>query len=1783
MTVGLSRTFADPVVVCTIRYNANSIPVVPRVSNVTATSFDVRLQNPSGGVPVADTVSYLVVEEGTWTIDGVNIEAQTYLSTVTDENNSWVGETQAYGQAYTGPVVLGQVMSENDADWSIFWCRGGSSTSPPSPASLRVGKTVGEDSDETRADETVGFIVVETGHGTLNGVEYEAALGGDSIQGIDNNPPDSYTFDTAFASAPQVGLANVAGMDGNNGGWAVLYGATPTTATVLNLAIDEDQTGDSERNHTTENVGYLVFERPVLYPNQAPDDPAGLGLTECPQGGGTDKTPSLHFTQAEVEGDEVSFRVQIDDTDGSFSSLVVDYTSEMQVAGAATFTVGQAAGGGSYGVGAEGQELSAGIYYWRVHSDDGFATSSWVTGASFTIVEPTADFSAGGYAMGEGDGTATITVEISQASCQTIAVDYDSSDDAAVQPDDYGAVSGTLTFSPGESSKTFDVTAVDDFVDEDDETVTLTLSNPVQATLAGANNPAVLTITDDDTAGVSIAESGGSTDVVEGGATDTYTILLESSPTADVTITVTPDAQTDLGAGAGAPVQRVFTTGNWSVAQVVNVAAVDDDFDEGPHTSAITHSVDSGDGNYGGIGVGGVTAAITDDDVSGVTMTETAGSTAVTEGGATDSYTVVLDSRPTGNVTVTVDPDGQTDLGGGPGTAIDLIFSPTDWSVARMVTVAAVDDSVAEGLHVSAISHSSASIDPNYDGIDLSGSDVSVTITDDDVGGVTLTESGGTTSVIETGATDSYTIVLDTKPTADVVITIDPDEETDVGSGRDAPIELTFTPSNWSAPQVVIISAFDDAIDEGGHTSTITHSAAGSDPVYDGIVIADLIANVGDDDVAGVTIVESGASTAATEGGATDAYTVVLDSQPVAEVTITLMPDHQADLGGGAGAAIQLLFNAGNWGAAQTVTVTAADDDVDEDAHLSTIDHTAASADGEYDGLAISDVVASITDNDTAGVTITESAGSTDLVEGGAGDTYEVVLNTEPVGGVTVTVDPDPQASVGSGPGGPVQFNFDAGNWSVARTVTVTAVDDSVAEGVHFSTIVHSAAGTDAKYDGMDLSGEDVVASIADDDLAGVTIVESGGLTAVAESGTSDTYTLVLDSEPSANVVVTIAPDAQADLGAGRSIAVQRTFTPADWSTPQLVTVGAFNDFVAEGAHTSTISHGAASGDAGYDGIAIADVIADITDNDSAGVIVTQTAGGTAVAEGGSTDGFAVALSSEPTAEVTVLVDPDVQTGLGSGYGTAVALVFDTANWSVAQALTVAAADDFVDEGAHTSTITLTVSSGDGGYDGIGVADVIVDVSDNDSAGIVLIESGGSTEVTEGGAGDAYTVVLESQPVDDVTITVTPDAGADVGAGAGAAIVLTFTDADWDIPQVVSVTGADDDVQTGDRSSTVAHAVASGDANYDGMVLNNIVAAITEDDAAGVVVAESDGATEVTEGGVTDSYTLALSSEPLSDVVITITPDAQTDLGAGAGLAVVRTFTAANWMMAQTIVVAAVDDATYESTHSSFIMHSVDSGDAHYQGIAAAGVTVVVYDNDASGGGPDPPPPGDEDPADDGDGDADQEPGEPDPPPPADGDDPRADVRLSIDSSAVSAFVGEEVLLYVRVRNEGEAAADGLIVTLQLSNNGELLFVRRLEQNGADSEFLLEQPVAEEFSFSVGRVAAGEVVTLELGVRATGSGVLAVTMEAGTVDAVVSQETAEIEIEDIIDVVIVTHRSVPFCGAPGCGAAGLPVLLILVGLMGSRYGATSVRPRHAGRVNGPARNDGRRFPVLVCR
>ena len=241
-------------------------------------------------------------------------------------------------------------------------------------------------------------------------------------------------------------------------------------------------------------------------------------------------------------------------------------------------------------------------------------------------------------------------------------------------------------------------------------------------------------------AGISVDVSDGIS-LTEAGTTDTYTLTAITAPAKAITVTITADAQTQVsndGSTFGAT-----TTVNISdlTAKTITVKAIDDSDIEGDDTAQITHAVTAGDsGNYStSLSISNVDASITDND-AGVIITQSSGSTSVTEGGATDSFDVVLNTQPTQDITITITPDTKTTVD--PET---LTFDGTNpWNTAQTITVTAVDDNAVEGSHSSTIGLSAASVadGDDGDGDDYEGAsfvvdgteatNLSVSITDND-------------------------------------------------------------------------------------------------------------------------------------------------------------------------------------------------------------------------------------------------------------------------------------------------------------------------------------------------------------------------------------------------------------------------------------------------------------------------------------------------------------------------------------------------------------------------------------------------------------------------------------------------------------------------------------------------------------------------------------------------------------------------------------------------------------------------------------------------------------------------------------------------------------------------------------------------------------------------------------------------------------------------------------------------------------------------------------------
>ena len=117
----------------------------------------------------------------------------------------------------------------------------------------------------------------------------------------------------------------------------------------------------------------------------------------------------------------------------------------------------------------------------------------------------------------EGARRAGFTVSLSAESASAVTVNYETSGGTATPGSDYEAVSGGLTFAPGETGKTIFFAVADDDLDEEDETFTVTLSDPVNATLEVAVATALIADDDDEPnlsmADITVAENAGTAEL----------------------------------------------------------------------------------------------------------------------------------------------------------------------------------------------------------------------------------------------------------------------------------------------------------------------------------------------------------------------------------------------------------------------------------------------------------------------------------------------------------------------------------------------------------------------------------------------------------------------------------------------------------------------------------------------------------------------------------------------------------------------------------------------------------------------------------------------------------------------------------------------------------------------------------------------------------------------------------------------------------------------------------------------------------------------------------------------------------------------------------------------------------------------------------------------------------------------------------------------------------------------------------------------------------------------
>ena len=646
--------------------------------------------------------------------------------------------------------------------------------------------------------------------------------------------------------------------------------------------------------------------------------------------------------------------------------------------------------------------------------------------------------------------------------------------------------------------------------------------------------------------------------------------------------------------------------------------------------------------------------------------------------------------------------------------------------------------------------------------------------------GITLTPPSNLT--VAEGGTATYTVELDIQPWADVTVTIVGDNQsagdTDItvaDTDADTPgaqNSLTFTTTNWNTAQTVTLRA---AQDDDAHNGSrrILHTAGGGG--YESVT-ASLTATEKDDDQAGLVL--SPASNVRVKEGGAATQSARLAAKPMADLTVTAARHSgDADLSVAGGAS--LTFTPGNWRTPQSVTLVAAEDEDMLDS-VATIRYTARSADAGYNGLAPVSVTVTETDNDRAIIlsaeTLTVTAGST--------ATYTVSLSHQPVGYATVDL---ATSGNGSATVAPTRLAFTPANWDSPQTVTLAAVaDDDLLDGV--TTVTHTGGMPLSGYAGVTAT---LTATELDNDRGG--IVLSTNAVTVTEGSTA-TYTVSLSHQPIGDATVHLATSGN---GSATVAPTRLVFTPANWNSPQTVTLAAVvDDDLLDGV--TTVTHTGGMPLSGYAGVT-ATLTATELDNDRGGIVLSTNA--VTVTEG-STATYTVSLSHQPIGDATVHL---ATSGNGSATVAPTRLVFTPANWNSPQTVTLAAVadDDLLD---NITTITHTGVMPLSGYAGA-TATLTATELDNDRGGIVL--SPNAVTVTEGSTA-TYTVALSQQPRADVTVALLVSG---YGSNTVTPTSLTFTPVNWNSPQTVTFTAVTDNDLV-DEVTIVMHTAGGDGSGY---------------------------------------------------------------------------------------------------------------------------------------------------------------------------------------------------------------------------------------------------------------------------------------------------------------------------------------------------------------------------------
>ena len=1068
--------------------------------------------------------------------------------------------------------------------------------------------------------------------------------------------------------------------------------------------------------------------------------------------------------------------------------------------------------------------------------------------------------------------------------------------------------------------------------------------------------PDVLAInTDKETASIAASPAMGlSTN--ENGQTASIYVVLSTQPGADVVI---PGFSSDTTTECAVSGSLTFTSQNWDTPQIVTVTGVNDFLLDGAQNCLISSSPStSNDLVYVNKTMPVVTVVNVDNDTAGLTYIPITAAT-TTESGGQAQFSVVMNTIPTGTVSVT----GITtsDLTEGTISPANISFTASDWNIPQVMTITGQDDLMNDGdISFMVIFPNSVALDPMdtaYNNLAIA-SHGSFTNQDDDARGFNITSLAPTTSinpitVTEGGVSQTFQVSLTSVPcdTPSTPNTCNPSSVTITLSNNNpteytiSPSTLTFTPGNWNLNQTVTVTAVDDFIDNANSNYTLVLNPIVSTTDYSGLDPSDIAIQVLNNDVAGFTINPAGGVTVNENDpggvGLEATITVVLNSEPTSNVTlgpiisdgileVTVAPT----IGGG---------NASITNRTLVFTPTTGQAIVNSDANLDGNNDTStggwnvpqtirvrAVVDGTFDGTQVKNI------QFTSRSTLDAKYANT-----------------------TLTPTPDvPATNIDSGSPNILLQSISAVSFNEDGTSTITAQ-------VVLATLPTANV---------------TISNIVSSDTSEGVVLPNGGGAPITNR------TLVFTTTTNAAVTGT-------------------NTTTGGWNMPQTITIRSVADSFDDGNLVFKITFPGATGGTTYDGLmptssnpayngATGELSLTNIDDDTRGFTITA-ANPVTVTEGGANATFTVRLNSDPCTTPgtpATCASTGITLNLTNSNTTQYtispsSLTFASGTWNTAQTVTVTPINDSYDESTNMDfVLSLDTISSTSDYGGLNPNDVNVRVVDNDTRAINLTLTAGYSTVTSSGGGyTEYNMSLGSSPAPGNTVTVTltvptgaPQEGKILAADNITQLdtrVFTFTSANWSTTQVFRVIGLAGSGTGNTNFTLTATAAETGTlppAGFTALTYNNYNALTATQTitnyhiGAGKKIRLAGATTTITEAAPTATYFwVLLNQQPTANVTINFGIDATfpctLPVAVGStGQFTVNTaslvLTSANWNQitnTNRVQITSVDDLVDDGDATCPLrITSVTSADPYYSGLTTADYnepTITVTDNDSRG------------------------------------------------------------------------------------------------------------------------------------------------------------------------------------------------------------------------------------------